>query len=275
MKLTVLVDNNTAIGHYFSGEPALSFLIETEGKKILLDAGYSDLFIQNAEKMGLDLRTLDYITVSHGHFDHTWGLAALIKFHTEARMQKLPYNRPVLVAHPLAFKSKTVDGSHEIGSLIDEEQLTKHFNLQYSKEPLWLTERLVFLGEIARKTSFEAKRPLGKVGQEDDYLYDDTALAYKTADGLVVIAGCSHSGICNIIEQAKRVCQDDRIIDIVGGFHLLKTPEEQMQGTLDYFSNLKNTIVHACHCTDLQAKIALSSVVKLKEVGVGLKLKYQ
>ena len=167
----------------------------------------------------------------------------------------------------------------EIGSLISEEKLSKHFKLKSSKDPVWLTEKLVFLGQIERKNDFEAKSPIGKIVkpnfEEDDYLMDDSALAYKSPRGLVIITSCSHAGICNIVEYAKKICEDNRIIDIVGGFHLLNPSKEQLQGTLEYMKKLQPNEVHACHCTDLNSKIALSQVVNLKEVGVGLKLEYE
>ena len=77
MKLTVLVDNNTTIDRYFLGEPALSFLIEDGEARVLFDAGYSDAFVQNAAKLGVDLTRITQIVLSHGHDDHTRGLPAL------------------------------------------------------------------------------------------------------------------------------------------------------------------------------------------------------
>jgi 7,8-dihydropterin-6-yl-methyl-4-(beta-D-ribofuranosyl)aminobenzene 5'-phosphate synthase len=151
--------------------------------------------------------------------------------------------------------------------------------MKLSKEPLWLTDRLVFLGEIERKNNFEAKKPIGKVikddFEEDDYSIDDSALAYRSSKGLVIITGCSHSGICNIVEYAKKICRDDRIMDIVGGFHLLNPKKEQLQGTLEFMKKLKPKEVHACHCTDLKSKIALFKVANLKEVGVGQTFEYK
>src|SRR4051812_44647951 len=99
MKLTVLVDNNTYIDRYFVGEPAVSYLIEDDGKKILFDLGYSDLFIRNAEKMRIDLRTLDYVALSHGHNDHTWGMDPFIRLVSEAKLEQLPYKLPTIIAH--------------------------------------------------------------------------------------------------------------------------------------------------------------------------------
>jgi len=278
MKLTVLVDNNTLIDRYFYAEPGIALYIEEGGKRILLDVGYSDIFIKNAQKMNIDLRTLDYVVLSHGHMDHTWGLDPLVRLYTESQIESIPHKKPTIVAHPLVFVSKKFDDM-EIGSLISRDKLSKNFPVKLSKEPVWLTERLLYLGEIERTNDFEGKKPIGMLmkleGEEPDYLYDDTALAYKSANGLVIITGCSHSGICNIVEQAKRLCKEERVVDIVGGLHLLDPSEEQLQGTSEYLKKLDPEQMHACHCTDLHSKIALSEVVDLKEVGVGLVLEYQ
>ena len=91
---------------------------------------------------------------------------------------------------------------------------------------------------------------------------------------MVVITGCSHSGICNIVEYAKKMCGDERVIDIIGGLHLLDPSHEQLEGTIRYLTAVNPEMVHACHCTDLMSKIALSRSLNLKEVGVGLILEY-
>jgi 7,8-dihydropterin-6-yl-methyl-4-(beta-D-ribofuranosyl)aminobenzene 5'-phosphate synthase len=278
MKLIVLVDNNTLIDRYFFAEPGISLYIEEGGKRILLDVGYSDIFIKNAQKMNIDLRILDYVVLSHGHLDHTWGLDPLVRLYTESRIESISHKKPTVLAHPLAFFSKTFDDM-EIGSLISQDKLSIHFPVKLSKDPIWLTDRILFLGEVERTNDFEGKKPIGSIikpeGEEPDYLYDDTALAYKSPQGLVIITGCSHSGICNIIEQAKKLCKEERVIDIVGGLHLLDPSKEQLQGTLEYMRKLNPKQMHACHCTDLNSKIALSKVVNLKEVGVGLVLEYE
>ncbi len=279
MRLTVLVDNHTLIDRYFYGEPGVCYFIEEKDNKILFDVGYSDAFIRNAQKMNIDLLNVSFLVLSHGHLDHTWGLVPLIKFYTESVIEKINYYKPTLVAHPFTFFPRTVDGLGEIGSIISEEEASKHFQMQLSKAPVWLTERVVFLGQIERKNDFEAKIPIGQISRysvtEDDYLMDDSALVYRSSKGLVVITGCSHAGICNIIEYAKKICEDHRVVDVIGGFHLLNPSKEQLKGTLEYMERLKPAEVHACHCTDLNSKVALSNVVNLKEVGVGLRLEYQ
>ena len=125
---------------------------------------------------------------------------------------------------------------------------------------------------------FEAKKPVGKFYMNNswkpDYLLDDSALVYKSEKGLHIITGCSHAGICNITEYAKRVCGDERIISIIGGFHLLKPSKLQLDGTLKYFKDSDIEKVFACHCTDLDSKIELSKVVKIVELGSGESIEF-
>ena len=163
MKLTVLMDNNTLIDRYFLAEPGVSYLVEDEGKKILFDVGYSEAVITNAQKLSIDLLDVDLLVLSHAHLDHTWGLIPLIRLYTEALIEGLPYKKPTLVTHPLTLSSRTYGDLTEAGSLLQEDKLGGYFHLELSREPVYLTERLVFLGEIERTNEFEAKSPMGKI----------------------------------------------------------------------------------------------------------------
>lgn len=278
MELKVLVDNNTIIDRYYLGEPAVSYLINDNGTKILFDVGYSDIFIQNAQKMGEDLMDVNFTVISHGHNDHTGGLVSLTKRYFEAKAEGLNHVIPTIVAHPDAFAYKEYEGE-DIGSMLSAKKLRKHFDVMLTKDPYWITENLVFLGEIPRENDFENLDPIGKCEKSgemiDDFVFDDSAMAYKSSQGLVIITGCSHAGICNIIEYAKDVCNEDRIVDVIGGFHLLAPSEKQANGTLAYFQKLDTISTHPCHCTSLAFKLKLSDFVDIKEVGVGLSFKYQ
>ncbi|HDS44960.1 MAG TPA: MBL fold metallo-hydrolase [Methanomicrobia archaeon] len=280
MQLTVLVDNNTLIDRYFLGEPAVSYFIDDAGTRILFDVGYSDAFLINAQKMAIDLCTVDFVVLSHGHLDHTWGLDPLIRLYLESKFERFESKKPTLVAHPSAFQTKLLEGVGQIGSLVTERRAANYFTLHQSREPVWLTERLVYLGEIPRRNEFEAQTPIGTVvtaekEAEADYSLDDSALAYQSSQGLVVITACAHAGICNTIEYAREVCGEDRVADVIGGFHLLNPPERQLKRTLAYFASRQPAAVHACHCTDLHSKLALAQVAMLQEVGVGLRLCYE
>ena len=218
MKLTVLCDNNTYIDKYYLGEPALSFYIEDGDEKILFDTGYSHVFLDNAEKMGIDLGLVDAVVLSHGHNDHTRGLKYI-----------LPMKNTALVAHPDCFNKKYESDGTYIGADYTLEEIKNLADYIDGTQPRQLTENLWYLGQIERVTDFENKNPVGYElinGEKcPDFLIDDTALAYKGKDGIFVITGCSHSGICNIIEQAKRVCGDEKITGVIGGFHLFENNE--------------------------------------------------
>jgi 7,8-dihydropterin-6-yl-methyl-4-(beta-D-ribofuranosyl)aminobenzene 5'-phosphate synthase len=280
LSLTVLVDNNTLTDRYFMGEPGLSFLLETAGKKILFDTGYSGLFLANADKMGISLRDLDAVALSHGHLDHSGGLIALIRHLTEAKIETLTHRIPDLIAHPCCFYPKEKLPLQNNGSIVDEAEIRRQFPVNLSKRPVWITEDLVFLGEIPRKFAFEqpdsGKRrihlPDGRT--EPDQLLDDSALAFRSGSGLVIITGCSHAGICNISEHAKKVCGETRIVDIIGGLHLLSPGPERITGTAEYLHDLGLSALHACHCTSLASKTVLSGYCPVKETGVGMKIEW-
>lgn len=268
MKINVLMDNNTLVGNTCLGEAGLSFLIEDNGKRILFDTGISDAFIENAKKMDVDLLNIDYVIISHGHDDHTGGLYSFMNLLKEKGIKK----KPVLVAHPDAFIPKLFDNQN-VGSPICERELEQYFNLKLSKSPLWITDRLLYLGEIPRKFDFENIHPRVKIMQDGnevyDYLFDDTALVFKSDEGIAIITGCSHSGICNIIEYAANICSEKNILDVIGGLHLLSPSEEKINGTLEYINKMHIKKMHPCHCTSLNCKIELSKVTNVYEVGSG------
>ncbi|MFA4825806.1 MAG: MBL fold metallo-hydrolase [Methanoregula sp.] len=275
LTLTVLVDNTPMTDHDLCAEAGLSFFIETAQKKILFDTGLSGLFLANAEKMGISLRDLDFLVLSHGHIDHTGGLATLARHLAGATPDERQPRVPHLIAHPRCFWQKEKEGRQN-GSEVSEEEARRQFPVSLSEKPVWITDDLVFLGEIPRRFAFEqgdpAKRmihtPDGNI--EPDCLPDDTALAFRSAEGLVIITGCSHAGICNITEYARDVCGERRVADIIGGLHLLSPGPKQLAKTGKYLNRLHLNALHACHCTSLPAKLTLADYCPMQEVGVGM-----
>ena len=279
LSLTVLVDNSTVTDHDFCGEAGLSFLFETAGKKCLFDTGLSGLFLTNAEKMGVSLMDLDFLILSHGHIDHTGGLAVLAQHLDGATHEGRQPRVPQLISHPRCFWPKEKDGRKN-GSAISEVDIRRQFPVSLSEKPVWITDDLVFLGEIPRRFAFELgdddkrtiQTPNGSI--EPDNLLDDTALAFRSKEGLVIITGCSHAGICNITEYAREVCGERRVADIIGGLHLLSPAPKQLAKTGKYLNRLHLNALHACHCTSLLAKLALADYCPLQETGVGMHLQW-
>jgi 7,8-dihydropterin-6-yl-methyl-4-(beta-D-ribofuranosyl)aminobenzene 5'-phosphate synthase len=159
---------------------------------------------------------------------------------------------------------------------MSEEEARQHFPAVLSAEPVWLTDNLVFLGEIPRRFAFEKGEPAKRIihhpdgTSEPDYLLDDTALAFRSAEGLVIITGCSHAGICNITEYAREVCGERKVAGIIGGLHLLLPDTKQLAKTGKYVNRLHIRALHACHCTSAPARLALADYCPVPEVGVGM-----
>lgn len=276
MKLTVLMDNNTLIDSYLTGEPGVSYFIELDDKKYLFDTGYSAAFIGNAQTLGLDLRQLQSIILSHGHNDHTWGLGHLIQHYD--RINHVAEEKIRLIAHPQAFLPKHFENK-AIGGNFPADCYSSYVTKIESAEPYQVAERLIFLGEIPRSNHIEAQSPIGETidccGRSTaDFVLDDSALVYIAKEGIVVITGCSHSGICNIIDYAIQLTGKRRVLAVIGGFHLLNAKLQVMQHTARYFAKLDAVALYPCHCTDLQAKVVLSQVANVQEVGVGMVLNF-
>lgn len=283
MKLTVLVDNYTLIDRYLTGEPALCYYLECDGHRILFDLGYEDAFLRNAAVLGIEPLEADTVVLSHGHIDHTGGLAPLARRILENELETpggSSYSHPRLIAHPEVFTPRSaMDGKLSAGSIMGREQAESVFSsMQLSSEPMWVSERLLFLGEIERNFSHEGHRSIGNrvtsEGEQPDFIPDDTALAYRSEEGLVIVTGCSHAGICNIIEQARQLTGEERVIDVIGGLHLMDPPQEQLDKTTAYLASLQLHALHACHCTDLRSTLTLATSAPLTETGCGLVLEY-
>jgi 7,8-dihydropterin-6-yl-methyl-4-(beta-D-ribofuranosyl)aminobenzene 5'-phosphate synthase len=270
MHLTVLVDNNTYIDQYYLGEPAVSYYIEDGDLKLLFDVGYSDIFIKNADKLGIDVFKCSTIAISHGHDDHTKGLLSLLEDDRYISRQE----PMTLVAHPSAFHEKLFE-NESIGSPYQIPELEKHLTLKLSKVPVKLTDHLTFLGEIPQVMLFEASAPIGVTCFESyckpDALIDDTALVYESDEGLFIITGCSHSGICNIIEHAKAVTGNSKVLGVIGGFHLFEV-DHRVEETIGYFKQNNIQQLYPCHCTSFAVRAKIHEQCQVTEVGVGMVL---
>lgn len=265
MKLTVLCDNNTFIDNYLYGEPALSFYIENEDDKILFDLGYSDVFVKNAALKNINLKNINKIVFSHGHDDHTRG----IKFFN--------FEKGTTIIHaPKCFDEKFCDGLN-ISAPYSKKELSQKFEVIESEKPIMISKNLYFLGTIPRVTKFEKTSSNLQTRAEEklvtDNFEDDSALVYVNEKGLSIVTGCSHSGICNICEYAKKIFKK-KIVTIIGGFHLLKDDERAIS-TVGYFKGENIEKLYPCHCTGLYVKARMiNEGLNIIDVGAGLELTF-
>lgn len=254
MKISVLIDNTPGIKTL--AEFGLSFYVEHNGAKILFDTAQSDLFIQNGRVMNVNPEKADHIVLSHGHFDHGNGLCHL--------------KTGKLVCHPGCFvkRYKKHDRSY-IGLKCSQPEIDSRFELITTKEPYKLGDGIYFLGEIPRITTFESQTtPFILEDGTPDFIMDDSALAIDLEEGIFVITGCGHAGIVNTLEHAKRVMGKERIIGVLGGFHL-KENNLQTKKTIDYLIDNEVKHVYPSHCTALPALAEFYKVFKIKQVRTG------
>ncbi len=238
LKITVLVENTA--GRFCLAEHGLSYFIEGKSK-YLFDTGSSNLFLENAKRVKLDLTEVETVVLSHGHDDHTGGLKYL--------------QNKKLIAHPQVFmkrfRKRTGTG---LGLPLSKDELQNlGFQMQLSKAPLQLDEETWFLGEIPKITDFEAKTTsfVDELGL-DDFIPDDSGMVFKTSKGLVLITGCAHSGVCNMILHAQNITGEKKIHAVIGGFHLT-TADEQTLKTIEFLKELKVEKVIPSHCTAFPA----------------------
>lgn len=256
MRISVLTENTA--GNNFLAEHGLSYMVEIDDEKILFDTGHSDVFLKNAEKLGIDIKKqVKKVVLSHGHWDHGNGLQFL--------------EDKILITHPKSIEKsfRKTDGS-QVSLRATKKELKKRFALKLSKYPILLTPNLYFLGEIPRVTNFENKTTgfCFKNGT-NDFIDDDSALAAVINNGLVIVTGCSHSGICNICEYAKKVTGIKKIKAVIGGFHL-KHRNTQTRETIKYFkSNAVENLLPA-HCTGLPALSLFYNEFKIGQVKTGM-----
>lgn len=234
MRLIVL---NDEVAGVCPAEHGLSFLIEAD-RKILFDVGPSDIFKNNALKLGLNLDDVHTVVLSHGHDDHGNGL-------------KFIKNKK-LICHPECFvkRYRKKDGVYN-GLPITLEEAKKNFELILSKKSYKISQNIYFLGEIPRSNDFEAKKAFFyKEGKKDDFVIDDSALVIKHNLGLIIVTGCSHSGICNIIEHAKKVSGIKKVHAIIGGFHLKEVDEVTLK-TIAYLKKQNIDKIFPSHCVNI------------------------
>ena len=234
MKLTILSEARAMEG--FLSEHGLSFLVEVDGRSWLFDTGASDVYLRNARSLGKDLEDVDEIILSHGHWDHGNGLNYI--------------RGKSLLCHPGCFQKRfRKPGGGHIGLAQSRSELEACFDIRTSEDPVWLSENLCFLGGVPRLNDFEAKTT--KYILEDgspDFILDDSGLACVTGKGLMVISGCAHSGICNMLAHARQVTGVERIRAVIGGFHL-KAENKQFRSTLQWMKQEGVSKVYPSHCT--------------------------
>jgi 7,8-dihydropterin-6-yl-methyl-4-(beta-D-ribofuranosyl)aminobenzene 5'-phosphate synthase len=244
-KLSLLVEN-TARGAGILGEHGLCWHVESEGGSLLFDLGQGLTLASNAGRMKLDWQAADSVVFSHGHYDHVGGWR---KWHKELAQAQI-------FLHPDAlnpkYQAKTDGRKHPAGDPQFADSLKEPgTHLHLSKEPVEVLPGIWTTGEVPRATEFEDTGGdfyTGAGGSERDALLDDVSLFFNTEKGLVVILGCAHAGLINILHYCMALT-GERIHAVVGGMHLLHASETRMLETLRALREIAPDYLAPNHCT--------------------------
>ena len=260
MKIIILTENCAGSG--FLAEHGLSYIIENEGEKILFDAGHSDVFLKNAQNLGIDIaKEIETVVLSHGHWDHGDGLRYIAD--------------KTLITHPTSFmkRFRKKDNSY-IGLALNKSDIEQKFKLVLKTEPYYISEKMIFLGQIPRLNDFESKTTSFIDDSGDpDFVMDDSAIVVIQDYELIVITACSHSGICNIIDYATKVTNISKVKAVIGGFHL-KQNDIQTQQTINFLKKNSITKIYPSHCTQFPAQVAFYEEFNTEQLKTGMILNF-
>lgn len=263
LKITTLIENEPDASGELYYEHGLSLYIEFAGKKILFDTGQTGAFADNAKKLGKSFKDIDFAIVSHGHYDHSGGVMRLAKELEEAT--KLYVGEEFFNRKYKRIVEEEKDTYYKYnGNPFSETELegTPLKVKKINNDTTWLADKIVLFKNFCNTNSFEKTNPKffveasGKVESSSENLIqdkfdDELVLGLVTEKGLVVIAGCSHVGIVNILKNiSQRI--DIPVYSVIGGTHLVEADAERLEKTAEAFEAMKLKQIAVSHCTGEQ-----------------------
>lgn len=269
MKITVLTENTVSRRGLFA-EHGLSVLVETGEKRILFDTGQSGVYVHNAEQLGISLEGLDAIVLSHGHYDHTGGLAEF----------------PGDVSCPVYLSGKALEdkwclsGNGNENRCIgvpwrEDAQELERLPLVFTWEQEEIFPGIYLLGQIPAAVPSEMGEKPFRILQNGrflpDTMEDEQLLVIRTPQGLAVFAGCAHPGILSCVEKVKRTFPGEKLFSLLAGMHLRGCPQERVEATIKGLKEAGFTYLIPLHCTGTMAiarmKMAFGKSCLMAEAG--------
>ncbi len=281
LRFTILVDDSAGDGD-LRAEHGLSVWIEADHFRVLFDTGRGMTALENARRLGLEPAEVDAVAISHGHNDHTGGLPG-----TFAACQKAH-----IFLHPAALRerySRSADGTvRAAGFPLGAGDLfaTRKEYVHWTNSATHLQPAVFMTGEIPRSLPLET--PTGRFFldaecRNADPFLDDQALAFETAEGVVVFLGCSHAGVANTLTCALSHSRTGKLRAVVGGMHLAEASTDAVALLAGEIEKLHPQLVCPCHCTgdaaraylkdrfpDAFFEVRTGSVLTLSEGSTGL-----
>ena len=260
MRVICVIDDAVQRSSPYWGEHGLAFLIEAEGRCVLFDTGQSGtVLLHNLGLLGIDPQTIDALAISHGHYDHTGGLPALVE---SLRPGTALYANPDLFRERFSRREGQV---RSIGPSLTREALAARLTLNLNAKPQEILPGLWTTGEILKRPEPEGKSDYhlmreGEALVADAYL-DDMALVFTVGDHLVLLCGCCHAGLLNTLAHVQQAFERPTSI-IAGGLHLTSATAQDLQHVGQVLMSMPALQrVYPNHCTGEAAFVALTQIL--------------
>jgi 7,8-dihydropterin-6-yl-methyl-4-(beta-D-ribofuranosyl)aminobenzene 5'-phosphate synthase len=275
MKVLILSENRTNLPECLA-EHGLSVYIETGDRKIIFDLGASDLYLQNAKRMKVELDQVDMAVISHGHYDHTGGVPSFCEINNHA---KIYIHEKAFAA---AYGMDNGKPEEEPCSIrwTDQQREQVSDRLVLTKGVTWLTKDIVISGTIPKiedyipTEAFYLKNEDGSLSV--DPMEHEQFLAIRALDedgksrGFFVFSGCSHNGVIPCLRYAKELFPGERILGLLAGMHLYNSSAETRDLILGQVAAEEMDYILPVHCTGIHAICDLRRLVEDRCIPAGV-----
>lgn len=260
MVIKTLVENNT-LSEEYSCEHGLSLYIEVQGYKILFDVGATGLFLENAKKLGISIEEIDLLVISHGHYDHGGGLKKFLEVNKKAK----------IYLHPLAFeKHYSLRSNNKMEFIGIDQEIKDNNQIVFTSQEFIINERFQIFSKIDKKEGGQALNnslymDVNGEKVKDSFEHEQNLIIEEEGKS-ILLTGCAHNGIINIVEHFYKLkgYMPDYII---GGFHLSSrsakstVDNNKIEDIAKYLLNTKAKC-YTCHCTGIEAYEKLKDIMK-------------
>lgn len=247
-KVTVIVENTVGRGFLIIAEYGLALTVETGVTKFLVDTGQRIALTNNAQFLGIDLKEVEFVVLTHGHVDHTGGVKPLFGE----------------VGEKILLGSRYIFGKKYYKGVRDGVPVELFIGFPYTDLEVDFVEGIrrpekgvTVVSDIPMRVDFECVEGDLYIktdgGFEKDKFEDEIFVVLETENGLSIISGCSHRGIVNTLERAREVTGSSRFYAVIGGFHLMESSDERLEKTISALNDFKVRKVATGHCTGFRA----------------------